>query len=106
MQFSTIFSIFASVAVAAALPAGGSGDSATQQASQCGTGNAVSCCNSANNAEGLLGLGNILGGSCSIQVPVLAGALGNSCNAGNTFCCPTNQDGAINAALPCVPLNV
>lgn len=61
----------------------------TAIASQCGVGNAVSCCNTASEGSAL---SLVLGGSCSLQIPVLAAALGNGCNAGNSFCCPTTQN--------------
>ncbi|KAF2210520.1 hypothetical protein CERZMDRAFT_91189 [Cercospora zeae-maydis SCOH1-5] len=78
-------------------------DSATAISSQCGVGNAVSCCNTASQGD-LLSI--VLGGSCSLQIPVIAAALGNSCNAGNSFCCPTTQNGDINVGLPCIPINI
>ncbi|KAF2210600.1 hypothetical protein CERZMDRAFT_113151 [Cercospora zeae-maydis SCOH1-5] len=114
MQYSTIFSVIASVAVVAAMPQ-------AAISSQCGAGNAVSCCNTAGDS----GLATaIIAGSCSIQIPVIAAAIGNSCNAGNTFCCPMEQgsvsnsnrgdcyifltisQSVLNAGLPCVPVNV
>lgn len=95
MHFPTIISILASVAVAAALPASGSGSLATQQDLQCGVGNAASCCNSDDAVSGISLVNTVLGGSCSILVPVLSGAVGASCNAANTFCCPMNQDVSI-----------
>ncbi|WPB02057.1 uncharacterized protein RHO25_006691 [Cercospora beticola] len=75
----------------------------TAIASQCGVGNAVSCCNTASEGSAL---SLVLGGSCSLQIPVLAAALGNGCNAGNSFCCPTTQNGDINVGLPCIPINI
>ncbi|KAM3421597.1 hypothetical protein BST61_g1984 [Cercospora zeina] len=99
MQYSTIFTVIASVAVAAALP-----QSLTAISSQCGAGNAVSCCNTEGNS-GLVTA--IIAGSCSIQVPVIAAAIGNSCQSGNTFCCPMEQgDSVVNAGVGCVPVNL
>lgn len=93
MQYSTIFTILASVAVVAAMPQ-------AAVSSQCGAGNAVSCCNTAGDSDLITA---VVAGSCSIQVPVIAAAIGNSCNAGNTFCCPLDQSSvsfsSIRAAL-------
>jgi|Dee2metaT_2_FD_contig_41_749732_length_859_multi_5_in_0_out_0_1 hypothetical protein len=74
----------------------------------CSEGTATSCCDTKAASDGLLS--NILGGSCALsnlQVPVIGAAIsGSQCNNGNTFCCPINQDGNLNIALACIPINL
>jgi len=68
------------------------------QAQQCGNGQVVSCCNSKNEADGLVAIaGSILGGDCQpiiaalIQVPV-----SQACGGAQAACCTGDQNGLVN----------
>ncbi|KAF2167271.1 hypothetical protein M409DRAFT_22698 [Zasmidium cellare ATCC 36951] len=105
MQFSTIATILsAAMAVTATPLAGGwpSSGSGGDSSSTCAKGSDVSCCST--DSSGSDALGNVLGGSCVLSQ--LLGLLDTTCPAGNTFCCPTNQDGTLNIALSCIPINL
>ncbi|KAF2168171.1 hypothetical protein M409DRAFT_21615 [Zasmidium cellare ATCC 36951] len=105
MQF-TILAISAFAATVLAAPYGDSGSSGSSGSSSntCAQGSEISCCvtNSADSGT----LGNVLGGSCLLDQVSLLSALDNQCPAGNTFCCPTNQDGTLNINVSCVPINL
>ncbi|KAF2169497.1 hypothetical protein M409DRAFT_20711 [Zasmidium cellare ATCC 36951] len=97
MQF-TIAAVLAVATTAFALPSsdGGSGT--------CAKGSDISCCVTDSSGSGTAG--NVLGGSCLLSQVSLLSLLDNVCPAGNTFCCPTNQDGTLNVNAACIPVNV
>ncbi|KAF7187263.1 hypothetical protein HII31_11351 [Pseudocercospora fuligena] len=116
MQFTTVFTIFATAALAmgAAVPSEPSGASKPESSSpsspeigsSCGNKQEkVACCNGAAGSSGTLSLLNqVLGGSCALDV------LGSTCSQGNVACCPTTQNNegitVINIGSPCNLLNL
>jgi len=103
MQFSTIVALVAGAVAVHAYPQSGTSFS---EGGSCAVGTAASCCSSENAAgAGLLGLSNVLGGSCLLS-DLLVGIGGNACSAGNTYCCPVDQAGLINVGATCLPITV
>ncbi|KAF2168984.1 hypothetical protein M409DRAFT_20995 [Zasmidium cellare ATCC 36951] len=100
MQF-TIVTILAAAATALALPT--ESGSSSSGSGTCAKGSEISCCVTNSGDSGTLG--NVLGGSCLLDQVSLLSALDNQCPAGNTFCCPTNQDGTLNINVSCIPIN-
>lgn len=97
---------------------GGMTTPAQVQASQCGNGDSISCCNTSESDKsadgglaGIVGVGNVLSGSCvlipvnvlGVQVPV-----DKMCGNLNAACCNGNksQDGLVNLSADCTPINV
>ncbi|CZT16035.1 uncharacterized protein RCC_01875 [Ramularia collo-cygni] len=106
MQF-TIVAIAAFVASVSAFPQDASLHSSVVKS--CAKGTKVSCCDTKGPNEGLLS--NVLGGSCALSnlnIPIAAvgGVSGSQCNQGNTYCCPVNQEGNLNIALACIPVQL
>ncbi|KAK4494309.1 hypothetical protein PRZ48_014607 [Zasmidium cellare] len=97
MQF-TILTVLATAATVLALPTESGSSSGT-----CASGSQISCCVTDSSDSGTAG--NVLGGSCLLDQVSLLSALDNQCPAGNTFCCPTNQDGTLNINVSCIPVN-
>jgi hypothetical protein len=108
MQF-TIVAVAAFAAAVSALPQiNGKLGATNSGVESCAANHKTSCCDVSNASDGLLS--NILGGSCSLSnfnIPVIAGGVsGPQCNNGNTFCCPTTQDGNLNPSGSCIPITL
>ncbi|KAK4626709.1 hypothetical protein CLAFUW4_04361 [Fulvia fulva] len=104
MQF-TSFAILAISAVASARVTRRDDSSATgaDKGGTCAVGSQISCCTT--NSSGSDILGNVLGGSCLLDNVSLISSLNSNCPAGNTFCCPSNQDGTLNINVSCIPVS-